>query len=67
MSAYLREQRRELYSKSGELQGEDGDGGMNRRTKTGGRESGNTEDSLTAGWGVGCVTREGKEVTGQKV
>lgn len=27
MSAYLREQRRELYSKSGELQGEDGEGG----------------------------------------
>lgn len=26
MSAYLREQRRELYSKSGELQGERGDG-----------------------------------------
>lgn len=25
MSAYLREQRRELYSKSGELQGEEGD------------------------------------------
>jgi len=24
MSAYLREQRRELYSKSGELQGEEG-------------------------------------------
>lgn len=28
MSAYLREQRRELYSKSGELQGEEGDRGM---------------------------------------
>lgn len=28
MSAYLREQRRELYSKSGELQGEEGDSGM---------------------------------------
>lgn len=27
MSAYLREQRRELYSKSGELQGEQGEGG----------------------------------------
>lgn len=27
MSAYLREQRRELYSKSGELQGEDEEGG----------------------------------------
>lgn len=29
MSAYLREQRRELYSKSGELQGEERDGWMN--------------------------------------
>ena len=29
MSAYLREQRRELYSKSGELQGEEDENGVN--------------------------------------
>uniref|UniRef100_A0AAY5ERX1 Exocyst complex component Sec8 n=1 Tax=Electrophorus electricus TaxID=8005 RepID=A0AAY5ERX1_ELEEL len=36
MSAYLREQRRELYSKSGELQGELGGTGWRRRPGTGG-------------------------------
>ena len=47
MSAYLREQRRELYSKSGELQGEEGE----RRTKweMEGRQRESAVDSPTDG------------------